>query len=168
MTSNGWANFAIGSGPCRNPHKCESLRFGRDVSVRSVVYMYPMRRSFCFGGSTNINVLPTLTIKRKNGGAWCTFASYCYLDIRCQTKARTGTKRRERRQRTKLAFVYLAWITLPDWLTLYLHIKRTNNNLNLDFGRVTKSKTTVNILVEWRRKKRFNYVNPFWRWLNHK
>ena len=36
------------------------LRFGRDISVRSVIY--PMGRPFCFRGSANINVLPTLII----------------------------------------------------------------------------------------------------------
>ena len=38
-------------------HKCESLhvRFGGDISVRSIIY--PMEWPFCFCGSTNINVL---------------------------------------------------------------------------------------------------------------
>ena len=38
-------------------HKCESVRFGR-ASVISVIY--PIRQPFCFGCSTNINVLPTV------------------------------------------------------------------------------------------------------------
>ena len=44
----------------------ESLRFGRDISVRRIIHVYPMGRPFCFRGSTNINVLLTLIILVKD------------------------------------------------------------------------------------------------------
>ena len=56
--NNGSASFAIGSNPERSLHKCESLRFGRDINVRSIIH--PMGWPFCFRGSANI--LPTLII----------------------------------------------------------------------------------------------------------
>ena len=36
-TSNGSASFAIGSRSYRSLHRCESLRFGWDISVRSII-----------------------------------------------------------------------------------------------------------------------------------
>ena len=56
---NGSASFAIGTSPSIRLHKCKSLRFGRDINIRSVIY--PMGRPFCFRGKPN-NVLPTLLI----------------------------------------------------------------------------------------------------------
>ena len=44
----------------RNKHL--TPRFGRDISVRSVIY--PTGRPSCFRGKPNINVLPTLIIRR--------------------------------------------------------------------------------------------------------
>ena len=57
---------------------------------------------------------------------------------RCLTKALTRPKRRGRERRTKLA---LHTYNLHNYtgLTYPVHIKLTNNNLNLDFRRVTKT-----------------------------
>ena len=56
-TSKGSASFAICSRPHRNPHKCLSLRFSRNISVRSVIYpIYPMGRPFL------VAILPMLII----------------------------------------------------------------------------------------------------------
>ena len=58
----GSVRIAIGSGPQISLQKFLTPRFGRDISVRSVTY--PMGRPSCFRGKPNINVLPTLIIKR--------------------------------------------------------------------------------------------------------
>ena len=55
---NGPVRIAIGSGPQICLQKFLTPRFGRDISVRSVIY--PTGRPSCFRGKPNINVLPTL------------------------------------------------------------------------------------------------------------
>ena len=57
---NGPASFAIGGRPEITLRKRLSLRFGGDISVRSVIY--PMGRPFCFRGSVNNNVLLSLLL----------------------------------------------------------------------------------------------------------
>ena len=59
---NGPVRIAIGSGPQICLQKFLTPRFGRDISVRSVIY--PTGRPSCFRGKPNINVLPTLIIRR--------------------------------------------------------------------------------------------------------
>ena len=68
---NGPVSFAIASGPQISLQKFLSPRFGRDISVRSVIY--PTGRPFCFGGKPNNNVLPTLLIRRRT---ICDFATF--------------------------------------------------------------------------------------------
>ena len=57
---NGPVRIAIGSGPQICLQKFLTPRFGRYISVRSVIY--PTGRPSCFRGKPNINVLPTLII----------------------------------------------------------------------------------------------------------
>ena len=57
---NGSASFAIRNSPYMSLHKCRSVSFGQDMSVRSVIY--PMGQPFCLSGITNINVILTLII----------------------------------------------------------------------------------------------------------
>ena len=56
----GPANIAIVCRPPISLHKRHTLRFAGDIIDRSVIY--PMGWPFCFLGSSNINVLPTLLI----------------------------------------------------------------------------------------------------------
>ena len=67
---NGPVRIAIGSGPQICLQKFLTPRFGRDISVRSVIY--PTGRPSCFRGKPNINVLPTLIIRR----TICDFATF--------------------------------------------------------------------------------------------
>ena len=44
--SNGSASFAIGSRPLRSSHRCESIRFDRDIIISMRSAIYPMGRHF--------------------------------------------------------------------------------------------------------------------------
>ena len=67
---NGPVSFAIASGPQISLQKFLSPRFGRDISVRSVIY--PTGRPFCFGGDTN-KQRPTDVVNNKNNLRFCHF-----------------------------------------------------------------------------------------------
>ena len=69
---NGPVRIAIGSRPQICLQKFLTPRFGRDISVRSVIY--PTGRPSCFRGKPNINVLPPLIIRRT--GTICHFATF--------------------------------------------------------------------------------------------
>ena len=70
---NGPVRIAIGSGPQICLQKFLTPRFGRDISVRSVIY--PTGRPSCFRGKPNINVLPTLIIRIRRRRTICDFAT---------------------------------------------------------------------------------------------
>ena len=63
-----------------------------------------------------------------------------HLDVYLAIMAQTGSKRRGRGRRN-IASHCISYLHNYTWLTHSVHIKRTNNNLNLDFGRVTKTHT---------------------------
>ena len=69
---NGPVTIAIGSGPQICLQKSLTPRFGRDISVRSVIY--PTGRPSCFRGKPNINVLPTSMIRIRR--TICDFATF--------------------------------------------------------------------------------------------